>query len=335
MTLLSYLGLRIYIKYAKEHGITAPDVHKTDKPEVVDDAGNILPFILLLFFLPPLCISNLYGDFKLPLGIFLTGILGGSIGFIDDRRNLGLFKVPLMLLAGLPLLFLGVPFGYSPKPIFPIIGRTRLTIVYPLILCIIITVISNGVNMIDVVNGSALMQSIFAVITIAFWSLLLILTGNSIKANLAYFIYALIFLGLLTGFFLLNKYPSRIFLGNSGAYGIGTILAALVIISQKEFVTMITLIPLILNSFVILSSLRGLKTKEKFADPVKIKNGVIFPNDDENAPLTLVGLRASINPVKEREVIQFFLKFFLMAFLLSFITGILIYFPNLLDNFRF
>lgn len=322
--LFTYLALRLYMKVAERYDLTAPDVHKEGHPPVVNDSGNILPGILLLLFLPVVLIEWLHGRLNVPLGIFLSGFLGFTVGFIDDRFDFGLLKIPLVSIAGLPLIFLT---NYSPHPSFPFIGRARFTIVYPYLILLIVAVISNGVNMIDVVNGSAIIQSLFAVVTIAFWSFLLFYLGSS--PNLTYFLYSILILGILLGFLLLNKYPAKIFLGNSGSYGIGAMLAALVIISRKEFVTMITLLPMIFNAFIKLVSLKGFKTRENFPAPVEIREGVIFPNEESGSPLSLVGLRASISPVREQGVIRFFNILFMLSFLCSLVTGIFIYFAEM------
>ncbi|NIQ04749.1 MAG: hypothetical protein GWO20_03160 [Candidatus Korarchaeota archaeon] len=142
--------------------------------------------------------------------------------------------------------------------------------------------------------------------------------------------YASPIIGILVGFFFFNRFPAKIFLGNSGAYGIGAMIAALVIVTRKEFVTMIALLPMILNAFIILVSIRGVKTKEDLASPVNIKDGKIFPNRDEEAPLTLVGLRASVQPVRERDVIRYFNILFVLSFFFALVTGALIYFQKAL-----
>lgn len=326
---LTYLCLRIYKRYAENRGLTAPDVHKLDQPQVVKDSGNILPLLLLLLFLPPFFIEGISGGFRLPLGIFLTALIGFGVGFIDDTRDLGLIKVPLMLIAGLPLTLLDL---FIPYPRFPLIGRARMTILYPIFgSAVVVAVISNGVNMIDVVNGSAIIQSVFSMLTIIVWSSILFFLGAGPTRNMTYILYALLILGILFGFFSLNKYPAKIFLGNTGAYGIGAMLAALILISRKEFVAMVSFLPTILNAFIILASLGKLKTKEDFPSPVRIRAGKIFPNKTKGAPLTLVGLRAAAQSgqgVEERQVIRFFTLLFLLAFLLSLLTGIFIYFAG-------
>lgn len=324
--LSTYLVLRGYICYAESNNITAPDVHKPGKPQVADKGGHISPLLLLLLFLPPLFKGGLRVNLKIPLAIFSSGSIGFLVGFIDDHKSLGLIKIPLMLLGGLPLIVLGT---YSPCPYFPLLGGTRLTILYPYFLCVIVTVISNGTNMIDVVNGSALTQSFFSVLTVIFWSTVLLIFGSFGSASeLMYLRYSLPILGILLGFLALNKYPAQIFLGNSGAYALGATVSALIIVTRKEFVAMISLLPMILNAFIILISLGGVKTKESFPSPVKIKEGLIYPNEEEGSPITLVGLRASVNPVRERGVIRFFNLLFLLAFLFSFVTGMIIYFPK-------
>ncbi|MHA1860004.1 MAG: hypothetical protein ACTSVF_02765, partial [Candidatus Asgardarchaeia archaeon] len=114
------------IKTMRRMGIVGIDVHKKDKPEVPEMGGISLVIGLI--------VSSIIGALMFPeimdLIIAFTGtiILVSIIGVVDYFKTLGAKTKPLLVaMCSLPLYFSDL---IIPRPVFPIIGRTRLTIVY-------------------------------------------------------------------------------------------------------------------------------------------------------------------------------------------------------------
>ncbi|MDO9512658.1 MAG: phospho-N-acetylmuramoyl-pentapeptide-transferase [Bacteroidales bacterium] len=124
-------------------------------------------------------------------------------------------------------------------------------IIYIPFVILIITAVSNGVNITDGIDGLATGTSAIAATTLG---LLAWVSGNIIFADylnimyipntgeLTIFISALI--GAAIGFLWYNTYPAQVFMGDTGSLSLGGILAVLAIILRKEL-----LIPILCGIF--------------------------------------------------------------------------------------
>ncbi len=315
--LSTYLVTQKYIKYAKEHGILTHDAHKPGKPLVANRGG--LSFLVL----PPIIITtSLILDYvanlrllKDAIALSISFLIIAFVGYLDDTRDLGLVKVPLMLLGGLPFIILGT---YVPRPIIPFIGAARLTIVYPLGILLTYLVIPNAFNMIDVQNGVMCSAAISVLTALVFWSLILSRPEAILLS---------IILGGIIGFFLLNMYPAKVLPGNIGSYGVGALITGAIILSRLEYVALIALLPVILHGFYLLRSIGGLMTKEKISEkmgrPVYVdENGVIHPMPYSNAPFSLTRMFVVIyGPMPESEIVKKYYSMFAFSCFLAILTG--------------
>lgn len=119
------------------------------------------------------------------------------------------------------------------------------------VVILIITAVSNGVNITDGIDGLATGTSAIAAATLG---LLAWVSGNIIFADylnimyipntgeLTIFISALV--GAAIGFLWYNTYPAQVFMGDTGSLSLGGILAVLAIILRKEL-----LIPILCGIF--------------------------------------------------------------------------------------
>ena len=85
---------------------------------------------------------------------------------------------------------------------------------------------SNAVNLTDGLDGLATSVTIITTSTFA----LLAYKEN----NFPILVFCLVLVGALIGFFLFNKNPAKIFMGDTGSLALGGILAAISIILHKE-----------------------------------------------------------------------------------------------------
>ncbi|HEX2395021.1 MAG TPA: phospho-N-acetylmuramoyl-pentapeptide-transferase [Bacteroidales bacterium] len=116
----------------------------------------------------------------------------------------------------------------------------------------IITLVSNGANLTDGLDGLAAGSSAIIGGTLG---LLAYVSGNAIMAdylNIMYLpstgelvVYIAAFIGALVGFLWYNSYPAQVFMGDTGSLAIGGIIAVFAILIRKEL-----LIPVLCGVFI-------------------------------------------------------------------------------------
>jgi len=125
--------------------------------------------------------------------------------------------------------------------------------IYILFVILIITAISNGVNITDGIDGLATGTSAIAGMAFGIFAYV---SGNYVFAGylnimhipnlgeLSIFVGA--FVGACIGFLWYNSYPAQVFMGDTGSLALGGIIASLAIIVRKEL-----LIPIICGIFIV------------------------------------------------------------------------------------
>jgi len=294
----------------RQRGMVGVDVHKQRKPEVPEMCGVCILVGLAVSILVSLAILPNYAvDFL----VFLSVVLfSGLIGAVDDLRRLGPRIKPLLTaFASLPILLTRI---YDPRPILPLVGRTRLTIIYPLLIPFAIAVPSNAVNMLDPLNGvmSGTCSIVVFVLTVSaailgHWNAVILGAG---------------LLGALLAFYRYNRFPSRVFPGNVGTLAVGAAIGALVVIGRLEAIGVVAMMPHIMNGFYFLASVGGLyERRQMAARPIRVlSDGRLAASPNKSSPLTLTRTILAVGPMKEEEVIRYF--FLLTAFsgFLAFLT---------------
>ena len=256
------------------------------------------------------------------LAFILTAIIGSIVGLIDDVKSLsGIVKMTITVFASIPLIIIGLFFPshiHLGRPIVPILGRLRLTIVYWILLPFVIAIPANAVNMLEVFNGVMPITCSLAVFTLAISALIL---GHKVG-----FLISLVFLSTLLGYLPHNKYPARIFSGNIGSYCVGSALGALAIIAGLEFESIIVLTPHLLNAMLVIFSVRGIKGRHEIKTrPIIIhKDGTLEANYESKVPLTLTKIILQImGPMKEYEIVKVITFLEIIACILTIISTLL------------
>ncbi|MHA1303848.1 MAG: hypothetical protein ACTSPI_09115, partial [Candidatus Heimdallarchaeaceae archaeon] len=261
---------------------------------------------------------------KLSLGIFcMTIVVAGIIGIIDDLRPLSaILKPVLLLLASVPIIVSG---NFVPEPVLPFVGKTRLTIVYFFLLPFVISVPSNAVNMLDVYNGS--MASTTVIMLISVFIANGIINGFRFTEPSITNILIFITLSSVIAFWIFNRYPAKVFAGDSGSLTIGAAIGAIAVLGQLEVIVIIAMIPLIMNSFGIISSVKGLKERREI--PVRptsmTEDWKLKANLDPKAPITLAGLVLREGPMRENDVVKGFNILVTISGILAILTAVLIW----------
>ncbi|MBP9988645.1 MAG: phospho-N-acetylmuramoyl-pentapeptide-transferase [Ruminococcus sp.] len=174
--------------------------------------------------------TKLTGDMKTKLwaGLIMS-LLFGVVGFADDyikvvkKRNLGLSIIQktifqLVIIAGyLSSLFLAM--GKDPIMYIPFVGNVHLGIWFWILgVCVIYGGI-NAVNFTDGIDG--LCSSVTATAAISFIAMAVIQKCFGIG------IISAALLGGCIGFFVWNKYPAKVFMGDTGSMFLGAMVIAI------------------------------------------------------------------------------------------------------------
>jgi len=219
-----------------------PNPRRLNK-EPLPNAGGLAIFaavvvaLVIARFLRP----NLIEHVQLQL---LAILLGGSVliisGFIDDQFGLPpWFRLIVQLFAGLLLVSTGIRFNV-------LFGGHLSTVVSVVITLIWVVGITNALNLIDGVDGLAggvtFITSVSLLAVAAQFKGVSVDPTNPAAASLVLAALA----GAALGFLRHNFPPSRIILGDSGAYFFGFVLAASSILGNLKTTTVFALFPAVL-----------------------------------------------------------------------------------------
>jgi len=149
-------------------------------------------------------------------------IAGGVIGLADDRSKLRVgtrgvparLKLPVQVVLAVPVAWLATVEG-GPQLFLP----ATPWVVFPLALIAIVAT-ANAVNITDGMDGLAGGLSLIAIAVVA-----LFLPGAPAGEKAV----AVTLCGVLAAFLVFNRYPARVFMGDTGSLAIGFALAAMAI----------------------------------------------------------------------------------------------------------
>ena len=177
----------------------------------------------------------------LPILATITTILFiALIGIIDDllgwKIGLRQYQKPILtIIAALPIMVINA--GHT-EMLLPLIGAVDFGIIYPLIIIPIgIVGASNGFNMLAGYNG---LEAGMGIIILSIMSFI------AWQNNLGWVsILALCMVFSLLAFLIYNKYPAKIFPGNSLTYAAGALIAIVAVLGNMEKIALILFIVLI------------------------------------------------------------------------------------------
>jgi UDP-N-acetylglucosamine--dolichyl-phosphate N-acetylglucosaminephosphotransferase len=309
--LVTFTATPAVARAMKRRGITGKDVHKLSMPRIPEMGGLA---ILLGLTIGTTSYVVLFPHFAREAVAFLgTVLIAGGIGVVDDLHPLGARVKPVLTaFACLPILLLRT---YDPVAVIPLIGTVRLTIVYPLLLIpLAIAVTSNAVNMMDVMNGS--MAGTVAIIAAAL-SAILFASGNAQSASLA-----VALLAAMLAFYYFNRFPAKVFGGDTGSLAVGAALGAISILGRIETVVIVALIPHIMNAFYGLASVGGLRERREISHrPIKLlRNGLLEASTRKDAPVTMARLILAGGPLSESEIVKGMIALTAVSSLLALLT---------------
>ena len=251
-----------WIRRAKKAGLVGQDKHKINNVEIAEVGGLSVicgyVFAILFYIAISVFIYNQPNQILIYILAALVSILVATIiGIVDDISGwkIGLrkrYKILLTFFIALPIMVINA--GHSTMT-FPIIGIIDLGLLYPLLIIPIgIMGSSNGFNMLAGYNGLEASQGIIILSTLG---LISYFTGSTYVCVLAF---SMVF--SLIAFLYYNKFPSKIFPGDTLTYSAGALIGIIAILGNIE---KFALIIFGLYYFELLLKARGGMKKESFA----------------------------------------------------------------------
>lgn len=134
----------------------------------------------------------------------------------------------------------------------PFLPKEYTWIIYVLVVILVVTTISNGVNITDGIDGLAAGSSAIIGLTLAIFAYLSGRVDFSNYLNIMYIpnlselvIFCTAFVGACLGFLWYNSFPAQVFMGDTGSLSMGGIIAVLALAVRKEI-----MIPVLCGVFI-------------------------------------------------------------------------------------
>jgi UDP-N-acetylglucosamine--dolichyl-phosphate N-acetylglucosaminephosphotransferase len=287
-----------------------PDQHKNGKPLVPNGLGVLyvlftIVYLFLFYFLSKNYSTQL--GISAPLILAVCVLFGGFMGLLDDWMDLKWrYKAFMPLIAVLPLIYFAIGMNARTSITLPFIGFVDFGVWYFfLIIPLIVMIVTNTVNMLGGFNG---LETICPAI---------VFLGLMSTAALTSPIY-LLMVGPILFWLILAALNLRgkIFVGNSGSFAIGMSIASFAIIADVKLGLIVSIIPFIFNSSLIL--LTVFFTHKKAL--------ITFKNDklESDHKRSLVTTITYHRPLTERKIVlivsALVAAFTVLAFIYSFAT---------------
>lgn len=323
-TIIVYALLNSLKDLFLKKGYYGVDVHKPDRPRIPEMGGIASSIVVSMLLLGVSFIVPAYARGYVFVLLF-TFTYYTFLGLLDDLRGLsGKSKLAGTILGGVLTVAFAEVIGASffvPRPYLPFIGQLRgVNLLYPILIVAALAVTSNAFNMYDVYNGTLTFAS-----TVVFAELgLLILYAGAAKFAALTSLFSFILAGASLGLFLVNKYPSKFFIGDTGSLSLGAAYGLVAIMGRVEVVAAIAIIPMLVNGFLSFGSVGKIFERgEVKVRPVIVENGLIRANPARGAPMSLANFLTSSSPLTEKQIILRFHVLSLVGAALGVITFLL------------
>jgi phospho-N-acetylmuramoyl-pentapeptide-transferase len=240
LTLCMFLGPK-FIEYLREKEF-GQQIREEGPAGHAGKAGTptMGGLIMVLSMAVPFLILGTYN--WAALGVFLTAVASGLLGFIDDwtkishKRSLGVSgrrKLFAQLVISLGLWYIATQVVHlRPELNFRIFdAHLYLGPFYPVLIFLVLAGATNGVNLTDGLDGLAAGCS--AIVLLAFTAM----TLSTNQQDLALICACLV--GACVGFLWFNSFPAAIFMGDTGSLMLGGAIAGVAVMTQTEVLLLI------------------------------------------------------------------------------------------------
>lgn len=234
-----------FIRKAKKMGLVGTDMNKKAKPEVAE-AGGVIIYLGVLLALVALSLYYLFIEELNTSATILVSLVSLSmisvIAFIDDlggwKKGISRWKKPLItVLAVIPL----IPFLLE-RTAITLLGQTIALpyLFYPLVLVPIGFVIAtNAFNLLAGFNGLEAGLGIISTLTLA-----------TFAYNTEFFPLLIVAASAMLAFLIFNKYPSKIFPGDTFTYFLGGLFAVVAVLGFFQTIAILIMLPYIIEGVI-------------------------------------------------------------------------------------
>jgi UDP-N-acetylglucosamine--dolichyl-phosphate N-acetylglucosaminephosphotransferase len=263
-----------------------PDQHKPGKPLIPWGLGvtYVLFSTVYLFLIYFLKIDSAPNGVSASLTLAVCILFGGFMGMLDDWIDLKWrYKAFMPLIAALPLIYLAQNDGLRTAISLPLIGLIQFgSWYYFLIIPLIVMVITNAINMLGGLNG---LETICPAI---------ILIGLMALSSATFQILMIgpLILWLILAFY---NFRGKIFVGNTGSFAIGLTVASFAIITDLKSSLLVSILPYVFNSILILLTVFLVKKKASV-----VFDGKKLVSDHKRSLITLITYK---RPLTEKQVV--------------------------------
>lgn len=262
-----------------------PDQHKPNRPLVPNGLGVIyvlvsVVYLFLMYFFDIIKVSN---GVSPPLTLAVCILFGGFMGLLDDWMDLRWrYKAFFPLVATIPLISLATRLELRTTMTTFLFGTIDFGVCYYfIVLPLLVTIITNTVNQLGGLNG---LETVCP--TIVMIGLMVISRPNAVL------LYGPLIVWLLLA--LLN-FRGRVFVGNTGSFAIGMTLASFAVVSDLKTDLIVSVIPYIFNSSLILLTYFFSRAKAKVSF-----DGEKLSSDHRRSLITVITYRRRLT---ERQVV--------------------------------
>jgi len=254
------LAVPYWTRKARKYGFVERDVHKKEGAAV--GLGGLLVVFGFVAGILAYVAAEIFYFKNLPrldiiFAVLASMLIALIIGMVDDLLGwkIGLKKhqkILLVLLIALPIMAINA--GAS-EITLPFIGKINIFFLYPLIVVPLgISGAANGFNIIGGYNG---LEAGMGIIILAAQGFITLSTGETAASVIAFTMVA-----ALLAFLIYNKYPAKIFPGDSMTYSVGALIGIIAVIGNVEKFSVMLFTPYLLEGIL---KLRGRLKKESFA----------------------------------------------------------------------
>ncbi len=243
---LCYISIAKYIKFSQEKSLfqpirnSGPKSHLQNKQKTPTFGGL---FIIIAILITNLLFSDLTNIYLLSTLFILISF--AIIGFIDDyikvtKNNSFGFRGSIKLIIQFILvLFVIFYLGFNDSKFWSgeiAIAFSNISlnigIFYFLFAAIVVVGSANATNLTDGLDGLVSIPIIFN--SIALIAIIFTLSESEIKEFQSLILFGYSLIASVAAFFIFNRYPAKIFMGDVGSLAIGATLGIIAIIIKKE-----------------------------------------------------------------------------------------------------
>lgn len=223
-------------KKFKKAGLKGVNLHSKSKEEVPESLGLLTGMVITIIIILMSFLVKPYID--LIYTTLMSVALALLLGFIDDFLSIRWrYKLLIPLIAAIPLI---LNYSGATSVDVPLIGAVELGLIYPLLVIPLITVyMANSINIYAGINLLEVGQ------VIVLTSVIVVLAAMT--SNLLALYMAAPFLGGCIALAWFNKYPAKIFVGNSFTYFAGMFLITVAVFSNMEKLFILCTFPQFIN----------------------------------------------------------------------------------------